>query len=104
MRLSVNSGSSASSAFQAAAKLSRSASRHCVSAIAASGIAGRSIGRSRRTRRSTEPSSSIRLGAGTCTAARPDWALTSSLRAVLGGAVERLGERERPVAVAAAGS
>src|SRR6266851_4983773 len=48
----------------------------------ASGIAVRSIGRSSRTRRSTSPSSSIRLGAGTCT-------------------VERLGEGEWPVAIAA---
>ena len=37
-----------------------------------------SIGRIRRTRRSISPSSSIRLGAGTCTAARPERPLTSS--------------------------
>jgi hypothetical protein len=32
----------------------------------------RSIGRISRTRRSISPSSSMTLGAGTCTAARPD--------------------------------
>ena len=61
----------------------------------------RSIGRSRRTRRSTSPSSSIRLGAGTCTAARPDWALTSSFARGIVGPFQRLGERQRLVAVAA---
>ena len=69
----------ATSSCQAAAKASRSASRHCVCARAVTAIAVRSIGRTRRTRRSTSPSSSIRLGAGICTAARPDWALTSRL-------------------------
>ena len=64
-------------------------------------MAGRSIGRSRRTRRSTEPSSSIRLGAGTCTAARPDCALIEQLAAGFRRAVERLVKRERPVAVLA---
>ena len=76
--LSVNSGTSATSAAQARAKVSRSASRQWVWGIIASGMAGCSIGRISRTRRSTSPSSSIRLGAGTCTAARPDWLLTSS--------------------------
>ena len=74
----------------------------CASAVSLS--VRRSIGRIRRTRRSTSPSSSIRLGAGTCTAARPDWALTSR-RAC---APDRLRDRAprrgstRPVAVAAA--
>ena len=39
---------------------------------------GCSIGRISRTRRSISPSSSIRLGAGTCTAARPERSLISS--------------------------
>ena len=70
--LSVNSGTAAISASHAQTKSARSASFQWVCAKSPSEIAGRSIGRSKRTRRSTVPSSSIRLGAGTCTAARPD--------------------------------
>ena len=66
-------------------------------------MAGRSIGRSKRTRRSTDPSSSIRLGAPTCTAARPDWLLIMQQGARLAGVVQRFGQRQRLVAVAAAG-
>ena len=89
------------SACQAAAKASRSASCQCVCASASSAIAWRSIGRSRRTRRWTSPSSSIRLGAGTCTAARPDWALTQEPGAGVARPLKRLVEGERLVAVAA---
>ena len=70
--LSVNSGSAASSASQAWVNSVRSASRHWVFARSATEIAGRSIGRIRRTRRSTAPSSIISPVVGTCTAARPD--------------------------------
>ena len=100
--LSVKAGTSASSFSQARAKAARSASFQCVCAIVASGIAVRSIGRSSRTRRSTSPSSSIRLGAGTCTAARPDWALTSSTARESRGAFEGVGEREGVIALAPA--
>ena len=96
--LVVNSGTLATSSAQARAKTSRSASRQWVSGIAASGMVGRSIGRISRTRRSTSPSSSMRLGAGTCTAARPDWLLTSATARAVREASERLGERDRLVA------
>ena len=62
----------------------------------------RSIGRSRRTRRSTSPSSSMTLGAGTCTAARPDCAFTSKSGPRVVRAVQCLREAERPIALAPA--
>ena len=85
-----------------AAKAARSARSQCVCASASTDMAVRSIGRSRRTRRSTSPSSSMTLGAGTCTAARPDCALTSSAARGSSRAIQRLGERERPIALAPA--
>ena len=62
--LSVNSGTSASSARQAAAKLSRSVSTQWLSSISFKGMLCCSIGRISRTRRSISPSSSMKLGAG----------------------------------------
>src|SRR3546814_20950919 len=68
MVLSVNAGTSANSAYQARAKPLASASTQWVGGIIASGMAGRSIGRVSRTRRSLSPASSIRLGVGIFTA------------------------------------
>jgi hypothetical protein len=77
--LSENSGTSATSAFQAEAKSFRSASVQWVSPIIFTGTVCDSIGRISRTRRSISPSSSMTEVAGICTAARPDRSLTSSL-------------------------
>ena len=58
----------------------------------------------RRTRRSTSPSSSISWVRATCTAARPDCALTSSRARALACERQRLREQERLVAIAPARS
>ena len=82
-------------------KFRRSASRHWVCGIAASGKAGCSIGRIRPdTPVSTWPSSSITLGAGTCTAARPDCAFTSRTARLSGKPIQRLVQRNRAIALA----
>ena len=73
---SENSGTSASSAVQASAKTARSASSQWVSSIIRAGTVLASVGRISRRRGSMVPSSSIRLVAGTCTAARPERLLT----------------------------
>ena len=62
---------------------------------------GRSMGRTRRTRRSMVPSSSVRLGAGSCTAARCGLAVGEENAAVRPGELQRFRERERLVAVLA---
>ena len=67
-----------SSASQAARKRSRSTSTQWLSAIIFKGRLICSVGRISRTRRSISPSSSIKLGAGTVTAARPERSLTNS--------------------------
>ena len=64
-------------------------------------IVSRAIGRTRRVRGCTWPSSSIRLAAGTCTAARCDCSLTTRRAPDVCGKRERVGQRQRPVAVAA---
>ena len=64
-------------------------------------MAWRSMGRMRRTRRSIVPSSSVMLGAGTCTAARCDWRLASSTPPCALRKLQRLGKDQRLVAVLA---
>ena len=67
----------------------------------ASGIAVRSIGRSSRTRRSTSPSSSIRLGGWNLHGRAPGLTVHQQPGTRVICPVERLGEGEWPVAIAA---
>ena len=76
--LSANSGTCGAFGLPQRRELAlRSASRQCERAKSSSDIVSRAIGRTRRVRGCTRPSSSIRLAAGTCTAARCDCSLTS---------------------------
>ena len=68
------------------------------SRASASGMDGRSIGRISRTRRSTSPSSSMRLGAGNLHGRAPRLGVDERQRVGVREAGERLGERDRLVA------
>ncbi len=63
----------------------------------------RSIGRSRRTRRSTSPSSSMTLGAGNLHGRTAGLGVHQQDRTRLIRTIQRLGERERPIALRAGG-
>ena len=98
--LSVKIGTSASSVSQARAKVSVSAFCQRVCASLSIAIAIRSIGRSRLTRRSTWPSSHIRLGAGTCTRRVAGLRVDEQCGARIAGAIEDRGERHGVIPLA----